>query len=242
MDNTRRCLELLGRHDTRATCFVLGWVAHRFPALVREIAAAGHEIACHSYAHQLVYRLTPRQFREDTAKAVAVISDACGIVPRCYRAPSYSITKQSLWALETLVELGFTHDSSIYPILHDRYGIPGFPRRAHEIETAAGPIVEVPPATVGLTSQRATPVGGGGYLRMLPYCYTAAGIRCLNRDEGQPACLYFHPWEMDPNLPRIAHGWVARVRTYLGLGGMETKMDRLLEEFRFSTLVSVHPA
>src|SRR3984893_2391474 len=163
---TRRVLELFERHHVRGTFFVLGWVAKRHPRLVREIATAGHEIGCHSYAHRLVYDLTPAEFREDTVQAVGAIADACGLKPTAYRAPSYSITKRSLWALEILAECGFTHDSSIYPISHDRYGIPGFGRHAMVLHTPAGPIQEIPIATVELSSKRVAPVGGGGYLRL----------------------------------------------------------------------------
>jgi len=237
----RFLLDLLDTTGAKATFFVLGWVAERYPGLIRTIVDRGHEIGCHSYAHRLVYDLTPVQFRHDTMRAVAVIADACGIVPRIYRAPSYSITRESFWALETLIECGFTHDSSIYPIAHDRYGIEGFERHAHAIETPSGPITEVPIATVRLGNGRVAPIGGGGYLRLLPYRYTAAGIRKLNREEQQPACIYFHPWEIDRYQPRLATGWIARMRTYTGLRGMRHKLERLLSDFRFSTLTAVHP-
>jgi polysaccharide deacetylase family protein (PEP-CTERM system associated) len=239
---TERTLALLERHSVRGTFFVLGWVAERFPGLVRRIAAAGHEIACHSYWHQLVYEIGPERFRSDTQRAVAAIAGACGCPPRAYRAPSYSITSQSMWALQILVELGFTHDSSIYPVAHDRYGIPGFPREARSLDTPSGPIVEVPVATARLSSSRVAPVGGGGYLRMLPYAYVAAGIRRLNHVDGIPACIYFHPWEIDPEPPRPTMAGIARLRTYMGLGGMERKLERLLGEFEFSALGEVFPA
>jgi polysaccharide deacetylase family protein (PEP-CTERM system associated) len=171
---------------------------------------------------------------------VAAIENACGVTPRVYRAPSYSITQESMWALEILVEEGFVSDSSIYPIAHDRYGIPGSFRHPHTIETPAGPIREFPIATVRLSKGRIAPIGGGGYLRLLPYRYTSAGIRKLNRDEQQPACIYFHPWEIDPDQPRLASGLIARLRTYTGVKGMARKLDRLLTEFQFSTLSRVY--
>jgi polysaccharide deacetylase family protein (PEP-CTERM system associated) len=239
---SQRVLELLARHGVKATFFILGWVAERHSKMVREIAAAGHEIGCHSYAHRLVYDLTPTEFREDTKRAVAAIRDACGVTPRVYRAPSYSITKRSWWALEVLAELGFTHDSSIYPIAHDRYGIPGFSRHATVLDTPSGQIQEIPVAAVRLFSHRAAPVGGGGYLRLLPYRYTAAGIRRINREDRQPACIYFHPWEVDPDQPRLTPGMVSRLRTYTGLRRMWGKLDRLLGEFEFSSLAAAHPA
>ena len=239
---TRRVLEIFDRHGVKGTFFVLGWVAERQPALVREIAARGHEIACHSFWHRLVYNLTPAVFREDTLRAVRAIEDACGIRPRAYRAPSYSITRRSLWALDILAECGFTHDSSIYPIKHDRYGIPGFGRHPQTLTTASGPLVEVPIATVRLSDRIIAPVGGGAYLRLLPYRYTAAGIRRINQHEQQAACMYFHPWELDARQPRLASGWVSRLRTYGGLGSMAVKLERLLTDFEFTTLIAAHGA
>ena len=238
---TRQVLELLDRHQAHATFFVLGWVAERHPQLVRDIAAAGHQVGCHSYWHKLVYSLTPAEFRQDTERAIAAIADACGARPQVYRAPSYSITARSMWALEVLVECGFTHDSSIYPIAHDRYGIPGFGRYVQTLSTLSGSIQEVPIATVRLGSQRIAPVGGGAYLRLLPYRYTAAGIRRINAEDQQPACIYFHPWELDASQPRLASGLVSRLRTYTGMRGMAAKLERLLAEFQFSTLTAVHP-
>ena len=241
VSQTQAVLRILGRNRVQATFFVLGWVAERHPGLVRQIADAGHEIGCHSYAHQLVYDLSPAQFRQDTSRAVDAIAKACGVVPRVYRAPSYSITKRSLWALQILVECGFTHDSSIYPIAHDRYGIPGFSRHAEILQTPSGPIQEIPIAAVALSGGKVAPVGGGAYLRLLPYCYTAAGVRRMNEREGLPACVYFHPWELDGALPRLANGVIARWRTYTGLKKMGAKLHRLLSEFSFSTIGSVYP-
>lgn len=235
-------LDLLARHNTRATFFILGWVAEKEPALVNEIAAAGHEIGCHSFWHRLVYDLTPQEFAADTVLACDAIEAACGIRPRVYRAPSYSITGRSTWALGVLAELGFTHDSSIYPIHHDRYGIPGFPRQASVLETDHGRIVEVPPAAVELRPGWNLPVGGGGYLRMLPYSYTAAGVRTLNHIDRMPANLYIHPWELDKDQPRIAQGRIARLRTYLGLAAFERKTSRLLSDFEFGPLGEIVPA
>ncbi len=236
---TRRLLDCFGRHGVQGTFFILGWVAERHPGLIRDIAAAGHEIGCHSHMHQLVYSLTPEAFEADTRQAMEAIEAASGVRTRIYRAPSYSITRESWWALEVLARLGFTIDSSVYPIVHDRYGIPGFSRFPAPVETPAGSILEVPVATVKLSSGRVAPVGGGGYLRLLPYRYTAAGVRRVNRDDGQPACLYLHPWEVDPGQPRLARGLVARLRTYTGLGGMLGKLDRLFGEFEFGPIGEV---
>jgi polysaccharide deacetylase family protein (PEP-CTERM system associated) len=233
-------LELLDQCGSRATFFILGSVAEKQPKLVRRIVEAGHEIGCHSHAHRLIYDLTPEQFRIDTLRAVRTIEDACGIRPRIYRAPSYSITNRSLWALEILVECGFTHDSSIYPIHHDRYGIPGFPRHAHCIKTPVGSIYEIPIGTVRVSDTYVAPVGGGGYLRLLPYRYTAAGIRRVNQSELQPVCVYFHPWELDSAQPRVARGRIACIRTYMGLSSMRGKIVRLLTDFQFDTIRSVY--
>lgn len=235
-----KILELLNEHGVKATFFVLGWVAEHHPRIVREIAQAGHEIGCHSYAHRLVYDLTPAEFRADTERAVRAIEYACGITPRAYRAPNFSVTLRSMWALEILVENGFSYDSSIYPIVHDRYGIPGFGRHAQIWETPSGPIQEVPVSTVLLSRRQVAPIGGGAYLRLLPYRYTAAGIRRLNEEEQKPACIYFHPWELDPDQPRLAARMLSRARTYCGLKGMEAKLNRLLSEFSFASLGTVH--
>ena len=235
-----RVLDLFDRGGVKATFFVLGWLARRYPRMIRQIVDLGHEVGCHSYGHQLIFDLTPEQFRSDTQEAVRAISDASGQAPRLYRAPSYSITTQSLWALEILVECGFTLDSSIYPISHDRYGIPTFSRHAQTIYTPSGPILEVPIATVRLYRDWVSPVGGGGYLRLLPYSYTAAGIRRINQRESLPACIYFHPWELDPEQPRIAPGWISHLRTYGGLRSTEHKLARLMTQFRFDSLAVVY--
>jgi polysaccharide deacetylase family protein (PEP-CTERM system associated) len=238
---TYEILDLLNRHSVSATFFVLGWVAERHPELVLQIRRAGHEIGCHSHLHRLIYDLTPASLREDTKRAVAAIGEACGVRPTAYRAPSYSITQRSFWALEVLVECGFTRDSSIYPIAHDRYGISGFNRFAHTIHTPSGPIYEIPMATTRLNRGRVAPVAGGAYLRLLPYRYTAAGLRRINQQEQQPACCYFHPWEIDNDLPRLTSSPISRLRTYYGLSGMLGKLDRLLTDFQFSTVGSVYP-
>ncbi len=238
---TEFLLESLAAHQVHGTFFVLGWVAWRHPKLVRRIAEAGHEIGCHSYHHELVYNLTPSQFERDTLAAVRAIEDAAGVSPRIYRAPSYSVTARSLWALDKLVCCGFTHDSSIYPIVHDRYGIPSFTRRAGTVQTPSGRIIEVPVATVHLGRNHIAPVGGGAYMRLFPYCYTAAGIRRINQQERQPACMYFHPWEMDPDQPRLSASTVSRIRTYAGLNTMRRKMKRLLTDFQFDTMTAIYP-
>ncbi len=236
--NTAKILELLSAARCQATFFVLGWVTDRFPQLVREIADLGHEIACHSYRHRLVYEMTPEEFREDTRRAKQLLEDAGGVPVRGYRAPSFSITRNSLWAFEVLAELGFTYDSSIFPVRHPNYGMLDAPRSPFRIETRSGPIVEFPMPTLELGRAR-SPIGGGAYLRLLPYWYTRWGIRFINRDENRPICVYAHPWEFDPDQPRMTGSLTARVRHYLGLRGMEAKLRSLLRDFEFCPLGSL---
>ena len=184
--NTERLLDIFGEHRVKATFFVLGWVADRFPALVRAIAAQGHEIASHGYGHALVYDQAPEGFREDIRRSKAVIESACGAEVRGYRAPSFSITNRSLWALDILIEEGFDYDASIFPIHHDRYGIPSSPRHPYRIERRAGSLVETPGSTTAWGPFN-MPVAGGGYFRILPYAWTKWGIGRVNRRGSRPA-------------------------------------------------------
>jgi len=231
--NTRRLLDLLAEKKTHATFFILGWVAERFPGLVREIVAGGHEAACHSYWHRLIYSLSPAEFRRDTRQAKDIIEQAAGVAVFGYRAPSYSITRRSLWALDVLADLGFRYDSSIFPIRHDIYGIPNAPRMPFRAKTASGgPLVEYPITTFRMGSQN-MPVGGGGYLRIFPFWYTQMGIGRAKR-EGLPLIVYLHPWEVDPGQPRIAAGLKSRLRHYTNLGKMDGRLRRLLDELPFT--------
>lgn len=234
--NTHRLLELFLRHRVRATFFVLGWVADRFPSLVREIAACGHELASHGYHHQLIYTLTADQFREDVRRAKAAIEDAGGGRVRGYRAPSFSIVRSSLWALDVLIEEGHAYDASIFPIRHDRYGIPDAPRAAHVIERAAGTIVEVPAATVRVAG-RNLPIAGGGYFRLLPYAFTRWGIERLNAC-GEPAVFYIHPWEIDPQQPRLPASRLTAVRHYKNLHQTVNRLERAVRDFAFDTVAT----
>ena len=237
-DNTLRILDMLDEFTLKATFFVLGWVAERLPALVKEIHQRGHEIACHGYGHQLVYRLSPHEFRKDVSKAKNILEDICGEQVHGYRAPSYSITAKSLWALDILVEEGFTYDSSIFPITHDIYGIPGGKRFPHEISTHAGKIREFPLSTFSMKIfgwQPRLPVAGGGYLRLFPAVLVAHAIQAINTGEKQPVVVYFHPWEIDPQQPRIRAGMKSSFRHYLNLERMELKIRHLLANFSFSS-------
>lgn len=234
-DNTRRLLELLGRRGVRGTFFVLGWVAHRQPRLVREIADAGHEVACHSYWHRLIYRLTPEEFRQDLREARAVIENASSAPLRAYRAPTWSITSQSLWALDVLAEEGFRHDSSIFPIHHDRYGIPSAPRFPY-LPNGDG-LVEFPPSVLRLARLN-VPVAGGGYFRLYPARWTAWCVRRVNA-QGQPFMFYLHPWEIDPEQPRFAAGALTRWRHYNHLHSTAQKLDWLLGQASFGPMADV---
>jgi polysaccharide deacetylase family protein (PEP-CTERM system associated) len=236
--NTDRLLELFDRANVRATFFVLGWVAERFPALVRRIADLGHEVASHSYNHQLLYMLTPRQFREDIRAARVAIEDAAGVRVVGFRAPSYSVIESSLWTLDVLIEEGFAYDSSIFPIHHDRYGIPGSPRHPHVLRRANGSLWEVPGSTVRL-GRLNLPIGGGGYFRQFPYAWTRWGIDRVNRVEQQPVTFYMHPWELDPEQPRMPVGAATRVRHYRGLERTADRLARLLQDFRFDSVASM---
>jgi polysaccharide deacetylase family protein (PEP-CTERM system associated) len=236
--NTQRVLDLLDRAGVRSTFFVLGWVANQFPALVREIAAAGHEVASHGYHHQLLYTLTPQQFREDVRSAKSVLEQLTGTPVLGFRAPSYSIVESSLWALDILIEEGYVYDSSIFPIQHDRYGMPGAERHAHVLHRAGGTILEMPPSTVRLGRVN-LPIAGGGYFRMLPYGWTRWGIARVNRVERKPVVFYFHPWEIDPDQPRVAAGPTSRLRHYTGLRGTRARLRRLLRDFRFGPICDV---
>jgi polysaccharide deacetylase family protein (PEP-CTERM system associated) len=236
--NTNRVLEILAEFDTRATFFVLGWVAERWPGLVREIARRGHEIACHGYAHRLAYRLGPEGFRADVERAHKVLQDVTGALVAGFRAASYSIVDESLWALDVLIDLGFAYDSSIFPIRHDIYGIPGFSRFPIRVERPGGEILEIPPSTVRLLG-RNWPTAGGGYFRLAPYWLTRLALGHLNRREGVPAMVYLHPWELDVDQPRLAVGALTRLRQYANLGATERRLRHLLAEFRLAPIRDV---
>jgi len=232
--NTRSVLELLAKFDLRATFFVLGWVARRYPSLVREIQAAGHELGCHSFAHRLVYEQTPEEFRTDTRRALAAIEDAAGVPVRAYRAPSFSITERSLWAIEILLELGFTSDSSIFPFRNFLYGIATAPRRPFRIRTQSGDLMEFTLPTMKI-GRWAVPLTGGAYLRLLPYRFQVFGLNGLI-SRGEPIIFYFHPWELDVDQPRVAAPRHAKLIHYAGLHRTERRLRRLLSRFAFGKL------
>ncbi len=238
--NTERILALLSDASVKGTFFVLSWNAERHPELVRRIAAAGHEIACHGYGHGLVYELTPEAFREDIRRAKHVLEDLAGGPVLGYRAPSFSITSRSLWALDILLECGFLYDSSFFPVRDSLYG-PGATSRFPGVicRSDGRRLVEFPISTVRALG-RNLPLGGGGYLRLLPYAYFSWGTRRVNRGEGRPTVVYVHPWEIDPEQPRIRTAGRRGFSThYLGLRSTEGKLRNLLREFRFAPLQQV---
>jgi succinoglycan biosynthesis protein ExoA len=235
--NTERILALLDNAGVRATFFVLGWVAVRHPGLVRAIQNAGHEIGCHSYWHRLIYQQTPAEFREDLCLARDAIQDVTGTPVTAYRAPSFSITRQSLWALDILIEEGFQIDSSIYPTHHDRYGIAGAPAEPHWINRPAGQLWEFPMPIYRCLGYP-LPVGGGGYFRLYPYALTRHGLRTVNA-AGRPFVFYLHPWEVDPEQPRLPASRLRKFRHYVNLHRTETRLAQLLRDFRLGTLTDV---
>ncbi|PYX50749.1 MAG: polysaccharide deacetylase family protein [Acidobacteria bacterium] len=233
--NTQRLLAIFEQFDVRGTFFVLGWVAEQYPQLVRDIAVRGHEIACHGFSHRLVYEQSPEEFYAETLRAKSLLEDITGSAVLGYRAASYSIVRESLWALDILVELGFVYDSSIFPVRHDRYGIPNAGRAPHRMSIPNGKsIVEWPLATAEILGCR-LPVAGGGYFRLLPYWLTRWGLTSINRRELRPFVFYLHPWEIDPAQPRVPASWLSRFRHYTNLEKCEARLRRLLGEFKFGT-------
>jgi len=232
--NVHKLLAIFEKFDARATFFVLGWVAEHYPHLVREIAQYGHEIACHGLSHRLVYDQPREEFYEETRRAKQLLEDLTGSAVLGYRAASYSIVRRSLWALDVLVDLGFCYDSSIFPVRHDRYGIPDAERSPHRLSTPGGKvIVEWPLSTVQFLGLK-IPVSGGGYFRILPFWVTRWGLKSINRRD-RPFIFYLHPWEIDPEQPRVSASWLSRYRHYTNLDKSEHRLQVLLREFRFST-------
>jgi polysaccharide deacetylase family protein (PEP-CTERM system associated) len=239
--NTDRLLALFAQHGVRGTFFVLGWVAERHPDLVRRIAAGGHEIASHGFGHRLVYDQTPAAFRQDVRRSKQLLEDAAGVSVRGYRAPSYSIVPRSLWAIDILIEEGFAYDASIFPIRHDRYGIPVSGRHPYLLERAGGRITEVPGSTTRVGPAN-LPIAGGGYFRLLPYAWSRWGIQRVNGVERRPVVFYLHPWEIDPAQPRLPAGFVGRLRHYRNLDRTEARLRQLLRDFAWGPLCSILPA
>jgi polysaccharide deacetylase family protein (PEP-CTERM system associated) len=237
--STDRLLAMLDEKRIKGTFFVLGWVADKVPQLVKRIAAQGHEVACHGYSHELIYRQTPGVFAEETRRSKTLLEDLTGMPVIGYRAASFSITPRSRWALDTLIEQGFLYDSSIFPVRHDRYGMPGADRAPGYVHApSGGRIAEFPMSTAAFGPVR-VPVSGGGYFRLLPYWFTRSGLRSINERDGMPFTFYLHPWEIDVDQPRVDVGFVSRFRHYTNLSKCESRLRRLLADFNFTTMRNV---
>lgn len=240
--NTDRLLELLDRHNAKGTFFTLGWVAERHPGLIRRIAGAGHELGSHSWWHERVFRQNADRFRDEVKKSKAVLEQISESPVRGFRAPSFSIVPGTEWAFDVLLEEGYTYDSSLFPIRRPDYGYPGISTVPHRIARSAGSLLEFPLAVWAVGPLR-IPAAGGGYLRQFPPAIIHRALRQYSR-AGAPAMFYIHPWETDPEQPRIPVGWLTAIRHYRGLQFTMARLDRLCAEFRFTSVrdwLEVHP-
>ena len=230
--NVDRILEMLDAHSTKATFFSLGWVAERYPQVVRRIVEGGHELASHGYGHERASDQTEHAFFADIQLAKLLLEDLSGVEVKGYRAPSFSIGTGNQWAFDCLARAGYAYSSSIYPIRHDHYGMPDAPRFAHRI----GGLLEIPATTLRFFD-RNWPASGGGYFRLMPYAMSRWMLRQVNRRDAKPATFYFHPWEIDPGQPRVAGiGAKTRFRHYVNIGRMEARLRRLLADFRWTRM------
>jgi polysaccharide deacetylase family protein (PEP-CTERM system associated) len=236
--STLRLLDLFDRYDAKATFFVLGWIAERYPGLVQEIHLRGHEVGSHGYAHRTLDQSSPAEFRAEIRTAKALLEDLTRARVIGYRAPSFSLTRKTMWALDILSEEGFLYDSSLFPIHHDRYGVPDAARFPYPMTFSDRTLYEFPMSTLAVWGTN-IPLGGGGYLRLFPSRFTHWGIRRVNRREGQPAVVYVHPWEVDPDQPRIPGRWVSRLRHYVNLRRTASRLEGLLAAFRFGPIRTV---
>ncbi len=234
VESSKRLLDLFARRDAKATFFCLGWVAERAPGLVAEIAAAGHEIGSHGYDHRLLHELGRDGFRQELEGTNRILLDACGTSPRAFRACTWSVTSKTPWAFEELAAAGFEVDSSIYPIRHPDYGVRGAPSSPYRVEVGSRDLLELPPLCWDVLGRR-IPVGGGGYLRLFPLQMLRQGL-AQQESRNAPGCVYLHPWEVDPEQPRQQLGGLRGFRHYVNLGKTMKKLDRLLADFRFTTV------
>ena len=237
--NVDRLLSLFDKRETRATFFVLGWVAEKSPDLIRRIAAAGHEVASHGYSHNLIYEQSPATFRDETARSKHHLEDLLGRPVRGYRAASFSITSRSLWALDTIIDLGFEYDSSVFPIRHDRYGLQDVDPAPGRLAAPSGRTIVEFPMSVARWGNFKLPVSGGGYFRIFPYALTKLGLKRINHGHGRPFVFYLHPWEVDPGQPRLKASRLSTFRHYTKLNVCEARLERLLGEFRFDSMERV---
>ncbi|CAN5729338.1 DUF3473 domain-containing protein [soil metagenome] len=231
--NVARILDLLDTHSTKATFFTLGWIAERYPQVIRDIVARGHELASHGYGHQRASELTPEAFAHDIGSAKKILEDLSGIEVRGYRAPSFSIGTGNLWAFDCLHDAGYRYSSSIYPIQHDHYGMPDSPRFAHEVRDG---LLEIPVTTMRMLNKN-FPSSGGGYFRLFPYGLSRWMLRQVNSGDQQAAIFYFHPWEIDAGQPRVAGiSRKTRFRHYVNIPRMEGRLGQLLADFRWGRM------
>lgn len=233
--NIDAILSLLEEHGAQATYFTLGWIAERYPGVVRRIVAAGHELASHGYAHLKVSEQTPEAFRQDITRAKKLLEDVAGVEVKGYRAPSFSIGRGNLWALQYLRRAGYCYSSSVYPVRHDHYGMPDAPRFAFYPDGAEG-LLELPVTTVTIF-RRNIPAGGGGYFRLFPYSMSRWCLKRVNAVEHRPCVFYFHPWEIDPDQPRQKGiGLKTRFRHYVNLSVMERRLRALCRDFEWDRM------
>ena len=237
-ESTMKVLKLLSLYRVKATFFVLGWIAERMKSLIREIRSAGHEIASHGYDHRLAYEMSPEEFRADIRRSKSALENAIGERIYGYRATSYSVVRHNFWYLQILAEEGFLYDSSIFPVYHDRYGIPEWDRFPKIVEDNGCTIYEVPPSTFKILGYN-LPIAGGGYLRLFPVKFLAYCISKINMNERKPAVIYFHPWELDSDQPRIKIPLLKSFRHYNNLHNTEKKIAHLLKNFSFGTISEI---
>lgn len=236
--NTDAVMALFDEAGVKATFFALGWVAERYPALIRRIVDAGHEIASHGYGHDRVFTFKPEQFAADLLRSRKLIEDAAGVAVTGYRAPSFSIDQRTPWAHEILAEQGYSYSSSVAPVKHDHYGWAEAPRFAFR-PVAGSDFLEIPVTTAELGSKRLA-AGGGGFFRLLPYAFSRWAINQVNRRDARPAVIYFHPWEIDPDQPRVANAPIkSKLRHYTKLDVMADKLRRLPRDFRWDRLDNI---
>lgn len=234
--NVGRILDMLLERETKATFFTLGWIAERYPSLIRRIVAEGHELASHGYGHERASDLTESTFYEDIRVAKQILEDMCGVEVKGYRAPSFSIGVGNLWAFDSLVRAGYQYSSSVYPIQHDHYGMPDSPRFAYQVRPG---LLEIPITTLRVLD-RNLPSSGGGYFRLLPYAMSRWMLNRVNSGDQQPGIFYFHPWEIDVDQPRIdGVDSKTRFRHYVNISRMEGKIQQLLGDFKWGRMDEV---
>ncbi|PID58054.1 polysaccharide deacetylase family protein [candidate division KSB3 bacterium] len=233
-ENTQKILDILDEQDVKATFFILGWIAEHFPDIIRKIADSGHEIASHGYAHHMVYKQSPEEFEADLVKSIEILEALSGTKVIGYRAPTYSIIEKSYWAFDILITHNLLYDSSIFPITHDRYGVPDSERFPYVVKRENGSSIQEFPLSTLRFGNRNFPIAGGGYMRLLPYFVLKMGLRHLNRGQ-QLAIIYLHPWELDPDQPKIPNiPLLTRFRHYLNLHSTADKLRRLIRDFEFA--------